>query len=328
MVLLKTCCQVTALFCAFVALVQFLSLQKRAAESKRSLSQAISGVFSISDNNYFKESWVTSSVRNRNLAKLRIKDSLAESTTAGQERFNFKIYVYDLPLWANTLIHKRNPWCSKGVFSSEIYIHNQLLKNAHGVRTFNPEEADFFFVPVYATCLVYRSFSQFPKYRFLVEEVLKFIINEMPYWKRTQGRDHIWPFVHDFGGCLSWLDNTDHVYFKELRNSIFLSHLGDLNMGCFNTHKDVVIPPLMTDPRLWRDGRGGQTLNIKNKTIFAHFRGTVNWYHDVGHYPLKIKGGFSPHYSNGVRQYLLKTYKDDALMKIYEGPSKNYYDEV
>ena len=51
-------------------------------------------------------------------------------------------------------------------------------------------------------------------------------------------------------------------------------------MGCFNTHKDIVIPPLMVDPRLWRDGRGGQSLNVKNKTIFAHFRGTVKWYHE------------------------------------------------
>ena len=36
------------------------------------------------------------------------------------------------------------PWCSNGVFSSEIYIHKQLLENTHGVRTFDPEEADFF----------------------------------------------------------------------------------------------------------------------------------------------------------------------------------------
>ena len=49
-----------------------------------------------------------------------------------------------MPLWANSLIHKRNPWCSNGVFSSEIYIHKQLLDNVHGVRTFDPEEADFF----------------------------------------------------------------------------------------------------------------------------------------------------------------------------------------
>ena len=108
---------------------------------------------------------------------------------AKTSKYNFKIFVYDLPLWANSLIHKRNPWCSNGVFSSEIYIHKQLLENTHGVRTFDPEEADFFFVPVYATCLVYRSFSQFPKYRFLVEEVLKYIINEFPYWKRKCAAD-------------------------------------------------------------------------------------------------------------------------------------------
>jgi putative beta-1,4-xylosyltransferase IRX10 len=261
------------------------------------------------------------------LQKLKMERPSALKS-AGTEDFMFKIYVYELPLWANSLVYKRHPWCSHGVFSSEIYVHEQLLNNVHNVRTWDPELADFFYVPVYATCLVYRSFSQFPKYRFLVEEVLKYIINEMPYWKRSQGRDHIWPFVHDFGGCLSWLDNTDQVYFKELRNSIFLSHLGDLNMGCFNTHKDIVIPPLMTDSRLWKEGRGGRMDSFVNKTIFAHFRGTVNWYHNVGHYSLKIKAGYSPHYSNGVRQFLLKTYEHDPLMQIFEGPSKNYLEEV
>jgi putative beta-1,4-xylosyltransferase IRX10 len=268
------------------------------------------------------------SVDKNQLSKLYLHDTSFGTTSSLDERFNFKIYVYELPLWANVLIRKRNPWCNNGVFSSEIYVHKQLLDNVHGVRTWDPEQADFFFIPVYATCLVYRSFSQFPKYRFLIEEVLRYIINEMPYWKRTQGRDHIWPFVHDFGGCLSWLDNTDHIYFKELRNSIFLSHLGDLNMGCFSTYKDIVIPPLMKDSRLWNEGKGDKSINLKNKSIFAHFRGTVNWYHDVGHYALKIKGGFSPHYSNGVRQYLLRTYKSDPMMKIYEGPSKNYLEEV
>ena len=117
------------------------------------------------------------------------KSASSNLAYAKTSKYNFKIFVYDLPLWANSLIHKRNPWCSNGVFSSEIYIHKQLLENTHGVRTFDPEEADFFFVPVYATCLVYRSFSQFPKYRFLVEEVLKYIINEFPYWKRKFAAD-------------------------------------------------------------------------------------------------------------------------------------------
>ena len=65
-----------------------------------------------------------------------------------------------------------------------------------------------------------------------------------PYWHRSGGRDHIWPFVHDFGACLSWLDNNDRVYFPEMHSSIFLSHLGDLNMGCFQTHRDVVMSVL------------------------------------------------------------------------------------
>ena len=189
----------------------------------------------------------------------------------------FKVYVYDLPLWANVKILKRNPFCSESAFGTEQYIHQQFLHNH--VRTRDPEAADFFYVPVYATCLLYRDFGYFDHYRYLVKEVLNHIIKTSPYWNRTRGRDHIWPFVHDFGGCLSWLDNTDHVYFKELRNSIFLSHLGDLAMGCFQSYKDIVIPPMVTDGTLYRDGKGGINVDPAKRYIFAHFRGTVNWYH-------------------------------------------------
>lgn len=138
---------------------------------------------------------------------------------AKTSKYNFKIFVYDLPLWANSLIHKRNPWCSNGVFSSEIYIHKQLLENTHGVRTFDPEEADFFFVPVYATCLVYRSFSQFPKYRFLVEEVLKYIINEFPYWKRKYAADAALSLLHylPLNPCFGSTNLFHFVYFRDAR---------------------------------------------------------------------------------------------------------------
>ena len=42
------------------------------------------------------------------------------------------------------------------------------------------------------------------------------VVKEFPYWHKSLGRDHIWPLVHDLGGRLSWLDNTDRIYFEDL----------------------------------------------------------------------------------------------------------------
>jgi len=53
--------------------------------------------------------------------------------------------------------------------------------------TLDPEEADFFFVPVYSACLVYKNFGLFPAYRRLVADAIQHIILNEPYWNRTRG---------------------------------------------------------------------------------------------------------------------------------------------
>eukprot|EP00939_MAST-03C_sp_MAST-3C-sp1_P000034 g34.t1 len=249
------------------------------------------------------------------------EDSTTKETM--RRRYDFKIYVYDLPEWANFLVSQRDKHCRKSAFGTEIVIHERLLENSHGVRTMDPEEADFFYVPIYAACLVYKDFSLFEKYRFLVKKVIDFVIKK-PYWSRSLGSDHIWPFVHDFGGCLSWLDNKDRIYYKELRNSIFLSHLGDLTMGCFSTHKDVVIPPLVADERILSTKPSTGTHN----KYLVHFRGTVNWYHHDKYPELLIKSGVAELYSYGIRQHIVEHYGNASDMLVREGPSTDYIQEV
>lgn len=122
--------------------------------------------------------------------------------------------------------------------------------------------------------------------------------------------------------CLSWMDNMDHIYLKELRHSIFLSHLGDLNVGCFTPSKDVVIPPMSTNLHVYNYGSvsldrslqplvftvhrlgGGNWTNAKRdqsqRTTFAYFRGTITWAHSNSYPSLGVKKGPSESYSNGV----------------------------
>jgi hypothetical protein len=61
---------------------------------------------------------------------------------------NLKVFIYELPSKYN------NDWLSNGrckthLFASEVAIHTALLKS--DVRTFDPYEADFFYVPVYVS---------------------------------------------------------------------------------------------------------------------------------------------------------------------------------
>ncbi|KAL5068325.1 hypothetical protein RYX36_019212 [Vicia faba] len=62
---------------------------------------------------------------------------------------NLKVFIYELPTKYNKdwLMNER---CKTYLFASEVAIHIALLKS--DVRTFDPYEADFFFVPVYVSC--------------------------------------------------------------------------------------------------------------------------------------------------------------------------------
>nr|GEV81876.1 probable glucuronoxylan glucuronosyltransferase IRX7 [Tanacetum cinerariifolium] len=61
---------------------------------------------------------------------------------------DMKVYVYELPSKYNVDWLSNNR-CSNHLFASEVAIHNALRSD---VRTLDPSEADFFFVPVYVSC--------------------------------------------------------------------------------------------------------------------------------------------------------------------------------
>jgi hypothetical protein len=255
-----------------------------------------------------------------------------------------KIFVYELPHQFNHQIAARKPWCEQEAFGTEILLHEQMLASPH--RTLDPEEASLFFVPVYSACIVYKNFGNFQAYRYIVKKALRHVRVTWPYWNRTQGKDHVWAFVHDYGACLSWHDQVvqtkaetlvtadksvgtgGQVFFDELRNSIIISHLGDLSVPCFSTHRDIVIPPLCSDPRIYRQGQGGAQVARESRDILIHFRGTVSWYHQFSIPSLGVKKGFDRMYSRGVRQKIYELYARDPVFFIQEGSSQDYVKEL
>ena len=88
-----------------------------------------------------------------------------------------------------------------------------LLRVTPICRTFDPEEADFFYVPVYITCLIYPvlGWADYPAFHAptnprpmhaanLVLDAKRWLQQHMPWWDRRQGHDHIFLMAHDEGG--------------------------------------------------------------------------------------------------------------------------------
>lgn len=110
------------------------------------------------------------------------------------------MYVYELPSKYNTdwLSNKR---CSNHLFASEVAIHNALVKS--DVRTFDPSQADFFFVPVYVSCN-FSTVNGFPAIghaRGLLSSAVELISRDLPFWNRSNGSDHVFVASHDYGAC-------------------------------------------------------------------------------------------------------------------------------
>jgi hypothetical protein len=185
---------------------------------------------------------------------------------------DFKIFVYDLKPEYNVDLVKDQPRCRTDQYGTEIRFHENLLH--HSVLTNDPEEAEFFFVPIYGECYLFRETQKSGTNNAMkvtnlwYRDALKTIQTEYPYWNRTDGRDHVWSFPGARG---------PHIFRdwkKLIKKSIFLTPEGDRSFGeQFNTWKDIVIPGLEPDSE-FIDGKLRKQSSLK-KDIFAFFRGTI-----------------------------------------------------
>jgi hypothetical protein len=158
-------------------------------------------------------------------------------------------------------------------------MHEALLASPY--RTTNPNEADYFYVPVYGTCKALNTLAPSPTQRYtfdafntkyssrnanravisteVVLEAYEYISTTLPYWNASYGRDHLFLFVFDEGSSLAP---------QKIRNATLLSHFGNTgtphnqgtstydkwwfpelvnglygNVTTFDPAKDIVMPP-------------------------------------------------------------------------------------
>ncbi|KAG2450529.1 hypothetical protein HYH02_005030 [Chlamydomonas schloesseri] len=232
------------------------------------------------------------------------------------------IYVYDLdPLYNARLLQYRivQTWCthrhyhigntstwSATFYGLEAALHEYLLISEH--RTFDPEEADYFYVPFYGACMIYpvAGWADYPWF---------WTPGGPRVMQRRGGRDHIWLFTHDEGACWApsvikdsvWLTHWGRLDHDHVSNTAFVGDNYTHDMvnwrqpegyikhikghPCYDPQKDLVVPNFKSPPHYLRSPL--QSTPSKPRDIFFFFKG------DVGKHRL-------PHYSRGIRQKIYK----------------------
>ncbi|GFR49822.1 hypothetical protein Agub_g11762 [Astrephomene gubernaculifera] len=127
-----------------------------------------------------------------------------------------KIYVYDLP---TEIIHRRefnDQWAIiDTMYNSELEFTEQLLAD-WSVRTENPWEATFFFVPLFTYW--YTGNVGHPYY--IIQHVTHHLQRIAPFFNLTAGRNHIMWATNDRGAC-----KLQHAS-PEMQHSIKVVHFG------------------------------------------------------------------------------------------------------
>jgi len=211
-----------------------------------------------------------------------------------------KVFVYDVPKQLTSELAKKYGRCERDQYGTEIWFHRNFRDDKNGVRTMNPEEADLFFVPQYGECFLWsREMLRHENQGQAMEEtneyfleVLSHVKGKWPYFNRTDGRDHVFVFAGARGPTIfrDWQ--------KEIPHSIYLTPEGDRTLPQFDTWKDIVIPGLEYDKRMYlEEHRNELVKNPPKRKILAMFRGTID-------HP----AGFA--YSKGLRPKLKKIFQN------------------
>lgn len=143
-----------------------------------------------------------------------------------------KVFVYELPSKYNKKILQKDQRCLTHMFAAEIFMHRFLLSSP--VRTLNPEEADWFYTPVYSTCDLTPNGLPLPfKSPRMMRSAIQLISSNWPYWNRTEGADHFFVVPHDFGACF-------HYQVSSFLSFCFLLYTS-LSMNCFKTIYNIFV---------------------------------------------------------------------------------------
>ncbi|XP_047177245.1 probable glucuronoxylan glucuronosyltransferase F8H isoform X2 [Vigna umbellata] len=190
----------------------------------------------------------------------------------GQSQLSLKIYVYEPEEinGLNNLLHGRDgkvteEACLKGQWGTQVKIHKFLLQSKQ--RTRKKEEADLFFVPSYVKCARMMGGLNDKEINYTYVQV----ISQMPYFRLSGGRNHIFVFPSGAGAHLfkSWA--------TYINRSIILTPEGDRtdkrDTSAFNTWKDIIIPGNVDDGMTKTGATVVKPLPLPKRKYLANYLG-------------------------------------------------------
>jgi len=303
--------------------------------------------------------WSPGSELERPWLEMHIKTPAAQDPPPALRRKRPLLYVYELPpiynqlllqyrLFGGSCVHRIFNWenateFSKGSYNLETGLHEYFLQSEH--RTLDPEEADFFYIPVYPSCNAHPvyGYNDFPWFHGgpgvnraqsatnMWIEAWSWIRSHYPYWDRHGGADHIVLATHDEGSCfipevlrpaillshwgytgfnnLSFTAYNDDIFTKEYINAVYQpeGHLSKLgNYPCYNASKDLVVPLMWPLEKYHASPLFGYP--SRNRTIFGFHKGRIQ--------PNHLR------YSRGTRQKVAVVSKEEnwwGKYRIYFG---------
>ncbi len=121
------------------------------------------------------------------------------------------VYIYEMPgVFTDT---GGTAW----PHSTEYLFHRFLLESVH--RTRDPEQADYFFVPVYASVRCAQSERGAVEAVEMIAAAQAHVEASAPFWGRNGGKDHVWLLSLEEGACAAA---------ARLRDSVLIDHSGAL----------------------------------------------------------------------------------------------------
>lgn len=157
-------------------------------------------------------------------------------------RLPFRIYVYDEEVPGVGELTRAPAFCHFQQWGMDVGFHDFF--RASPLRTFDPEEADFFFVPTYACCHQLAGLMDFAD----LDKAHAELTRHLPHLARAGGRDHVFSF-HYVDLFPSWRQHIAHSVFLTPETEVgFERSRDDFDMDPsrfppFNPAKDLSVPP-------------------------------------------------------------------------------------
>ncbi|XP_008809907.2 probable glucuronosyltransferase Os03g0107900 [Phoenix dactylifera] len=227
----------------------------------------------------------------------------------------FKIYVYDLPSRYNRdwLADRR---CETHLFAAEVALHEAFLDSPR--RALDPNDADFFFVPVYVSCnfSTPNGFPSLGHARPLLASAVELISSQLPFWNRSRGRDHLFVASHDYGACFHAMED------RAIRNGIpeFLKESVILQaFGMRTTHVCQEVEHVQIPPYVPPDIERWPASETVKRDIWVFFRGKMEVH------PKNISGRF---YGRRVRTEIWHRYGNNPRFYLRRKRFAGYQSEI